>query len=43
MIAEGAPRELMTRIELLEECGVHPPDLDRVSQIWTSRLTTEHR
>jgi energy-coupling factor transport system ATP-binding protein len=30
IIAEGTPRELMTRIELLEECGVHPPDLNRV-------------
>jgi energy-coupling factor transport system ATP-binding protein len=28
--AEGAPHDLMTRIELLEECGVHPPDLNRV-------------
>jgi len=28
--AEGAPRELMTRLDLLEECGVHPPDLNRV-------------
>jgi energy-coupling factor transport system ATP-binding protein len=30
MIAEGAPHDLMTRIELLEQCGVHPPDLNRV-------------
>jgi energy-coupling factor transport system ATP-binding protein len=30
IIAEGTPRDLMTRIELLEECGVHPPDLNRV-------------
>ena len=30
IIAEGAPRDLMTRLELLEECGVHPPDLNRV-------------
>jgi energy-coupling factor transporter ATP-binding protein EcfA2 len=30
IIAEGAPRDLMTRIELLEECGVHPPDINRV-------------
>ena len=30
MIAEGAPHDLMTRLELLEECGVHPPDLNRV-------------
>ena len=30
IIAEGAPHDLMTRLELLEECGVHPPDLNRV-------------
>ncbi len=30
IVAAGAPHELMTRIELLEECGVHPPDLNRV-------------
>jgi energy-coupling factor transport system ATP-binding protein len=30
IITEGAPHDLMTRIELLEECGVHPPDLNRV-------------
>ncbi|HLK85362.1 MAG TPA: energy-coupling factor transporter ATPase [Candidatus Binataceae bacterium] len=30
IIAAGAPRDLMTRIDLLEECGVHPPDLNRV-------------
>jgi energy-coupling factor transport system ATP-binding protein len=30
IIAEGTPRDLMTRIELLEQCGVHPPDLNRV-------------
>ena len=30
IIAEGTPRDLMARIELLEECGVHPPDLNRV-------------
>src|SRR5262249_48749146 len=30
IIAAGAARELMTRIEMLEECGVHPPDLNRV-------------
>ena len=29
IIAEGAPHDLMTRLELLEECGVHPPDLNR--------------
>jgi energy-coupling factor transporter ATP-binding protein EcfA2 len=30
IIAEGAPGEVMTRIELLEQCGVHPPDVNRV-------------
>jgi energy-coupling factor transport system ATP-binding protein len=30
VIAEGAPHDLMTRLDLLEECGVHPPDLNRV-------------
>jgi energy-coupling factor transporter ATP-binding protein EcfA2 len=30
VIAEGAPDDLMTQLELLEECGVHPPDLNRV-------------
>jgi energy-coupling factor transporter ATP-binding protein EcfA2 len=30
IIAEGAPADVMTRLELLEECGVHPPDLNRV-------------
>jgi energy-coupling factor transport system ATP-binding protein len=30
IIAEGAPHELMSRLDLLEECGVHPPDLNRV-------------
>jgi energy-coupling factor transporter ATP-binding protein EcfA2 len=30
IIAAGAPCDLMTRIELLEQCGVHPPDLNRV-------------
>jgi energy-coupling factor transport system ATP-binding protein len=30
VIAEGAPAEIMTRLELLEDCGVHPPDLNRV-------------
>jgi energy-coupling factor transport system ATP-binding protein len=29
IIAEGAPHDLMTQLELLEECGVHPPDLNR--------------
>jgi energy-coupling factor transport system ATP-binding protein len=30
IIAEGPPHDLMTRLDLLEECGVHPPDLNRV-------------
>jgi energy-coupling factor transport system ATP-binding protein len=30
VIADGAPRDLMTRVELLEQCGVHPPGLNRV-------------
>jgi energy-coupling factor transport system ATP-binding protein len=30
IIAEGAPHDLMRRLELLEGCGVHPPDLNRV-------------
>jgi energy-coupling factor transport system ATP-binding protein len=30
IIAEGGPHDLMTRLELLEQCGVHPPDLNRV-------------
>jgi len=30
IIAEGAPHDLMTRLDLLEQCGVHPPDLNRV-------------
>ena len=30
IIAEGPPHDLMTRLELLEQCGVHPPDLNRV-------------
>jgi len=30
IIAEGPPAAVMTRLELLEECGVHPPDLNRV-------------
>jgi len=30
IIAEGPPADVMTRLELLEECGVHPPDLNRV-------------
>ena len=30
IIAHGPPAELMMRLDLLEECGVHPPDLNRV-------------
>jgi len=30
VIAEGTPASVMTRLELLEECGVHPPGLNRV-------------
>jgi len=30
VITEGPPADVMTRLELLEECGVHPPDLNRV-------------
>jgi energy-coupling factor transport system ATP-binding protein len=29
IIAHGPPHEVMARLELLEECGVHPPDLNR--------------
>jgi energy-coupling factor transport system ATP-binding protein len=29
IIAQGAPAEVMVRLDLLEECGVHPPDLNR--------------
>ncbi len=30
IIAHGPPAELMVRLDLLEDCGVHPPDLNRV-------------
>jgi energy-coupling factor transport system ATP-binding protein len=30
IIAEGAPDDLLIRLTLLEECGVHPPGLNRV-------------
>ena len=33
IIAEGTPAEVMPRLELLEECGVNPPSLDRVAQL----------
>jgi energy-coupling factor transport system ATP-binding protein len=28
IVAQGAPAELLTRFELLEDCGVRPPDLN---------------
>ena len=33
IIADGTPAETMTRIDLLEECGVHPPELNRILQM----------
>lgn len=30
IVAHGPPGEVMTRLDLLEECGVHPPDMNRV-------------
>jgi energy-coupling factor transport system ATP-binding protein len=30
IVAEGAPPDVMPRIEMLEECGINPPGLDRV-------------
>ncbi|HJU11398.1 MAG TPA: ABC transporter ATP-binding protein, partial [Candidatus Binataceae bacterium] len=33
LVAEGSPALLMPRVELLENCGVHPPDLNRVLTI----------
>ncbi len=29
IVAQGPPHELLTRFDLLEECGVRPPDLNR--------------
>ena len=29
VVAEGPPASVMTQLELLETCGVHPPDLNR--------------
>ena len=29
IIAHGPPDELMARLDLLEQCGVHPPDVNR--------------
>ncbi len=31
VIADDTPEHLMTRLDLLEECGVHPPDLNHVA------------
>ncbi|HJU10240.1 MAG TPA: ATP-binding cassette domain-containing protein, partial [Candidatus Binataceae bacterium] len=33
VVAEGPPALLMPQVELLEHCGVHPPDLNRVLAI----------
>ena len=33
IIAEGTPANVMTRLDLLEDCGVHPPELNRVLQM----------
>lgn len=30
IIAHGPPGQVMARLDLLEQCGVHPPDLNRV-------------
>jgi len=30
IIAHGPPAEIMAQIKLLEDCGVHPPDVNRV-------------
>ncbi|HXW84368.1 MAG TPA: energy-coupling factor transporter ATPase, partial [Candidatus Binataceae bacterium] len=30
IVAEGPPAEIMTQLDLLEDCGVHPPSLNRV-------------
>jgi energy-coupling factor transport system ATP-binding protein len=38
VIAEGPPAGVMTRPELLEECGVHPPDLNRVLEMLGIRV-----
>ena len=43
IIAEGAPHEVMSRLELLEECGVHPPDLNRVIAARESRPHARER
>ena len=33
IVAQGPPLELLTRFELLEDCGVHPPDLNRALKL----------
>jgi energy-coupling factor transport system ATP-binding protein len=33
VIANGPPAEVMNRRQLLEECGVHPPDINRVMDL----------
>ncbi|HLI80033.1 MAG TPA: energy-coupling factor transporter ATPase [Candidatus Binataceae bacterium] len=33
IIAEGTPATVMPRIEMLEECGINAPDLDRVAHL----------
>jgi energy-coupling factor transport system ATP-binding protein len=33
VIANGPPAEVMIRRQLLEECGVHPPDINRVMDL----------
>jgi energy-coupling factor transport system ATP-binding protein len=33
IIAEGAPAEVMRKIDLLEQCGINAPGLDRVAQM----------
>ena len=30
IVAQGPPAEIMVQLELLEDCGVHPPDVNRV-------------
>ena len=33
VVAQGPPASVMTQLELLENCGVHPPDLNRALAI----------
>ncbi|MGH7916159.1 MAG: ABC transporter ATP-binding protein [Candidatus Binataceae bacterium] len=30
IVAQGAPAQILTRLELLDQCGIHAPDLNRV-------------